>query len=74
MPGGTIELVGSIGLEPGRGLSGLRFSFRIGMCVQEEMMSLASEREPWVDRWWPLLVICFGLVFVSVLVTFKPGT
>jgi steroid 5-alpha reductase family enzyme len=36
-------------------------------------MSLATERESWVDRWWPLLVIGFGLVFVSVLVSFKPG-
>jgi len=36
-------------------------------------MSLASERVSWVDRWWPALVIGFGLVFVSVLVSFKPG-
>jgi hypothetical protein len=35
-------------------------------------MSLASERESWLDRWWPLLVIGFGLIFVSILVTFKP--
>jgi len=35
-------------------------------------MSLATEREAWVDRWWPLLVILFGLIFVSVLVSFKP--
>ena len=35
-------------------------------------MSLASKREPWVDRWWPLLVILFGLIFVAVLVSFKP--
>jgi len=27
-----------------------------------------------VDRWWPALVIGFGLVFVSVLVSFKPGS
>jgi len=36
-------------------------------------MSLSSEREWWFDRWWPLLVILFGLIFVSMLVTFKPG-
>jgi len=36
-------------------------------------MSLASERESWVDRWWPLLLILFGVLFVSILVTFKPG-
>jgi hypothetical protein len=35
-------------------------------------MSLASHREPWVDRWWPVLVIGFGLLFVTVLVTFHP--
>lgn len=35
-------------------------------------MSLASEREPFLDRWWPLLVILFGLIFVSILVSFKP--
>jgi len=35
-------------------------------------MSLATERESWVDRWWPLLLIGFGVMFVSVLVTFHP--
>ena len=35
-------------------------------------MSLASDREPWCDRWWPLLVILFGIIFVSILVSFKP--
>ena len=29
-------------------------------------------REPWIDRWWPVLVILFGLIFLSVLVSFKP--
>jgi hypothetical protein len=33
-------------------------------------MSVA--RESWLDRWWPLLVICFGLLFVWFLVSFKP--
>jgi hypothetical protein len=36
-------------------------------------MSLASQREPWLDRWWPLLVIAFGLIFVTILVSFKPA-
>lgn len=36
-------------------------------------MSVASEREAWVDRWWPLLLIVFGVIFVTVLVTFKPS-
>jgi hypothetical protein len=36
-------------------------------------MNLVSERESWVDRYWQVLVILFGLIFVSILVTFKPG-
>ena len=36
-------------------------------------MSLSSERKSWFDRWFPLLVILFGLLFVSILVSFKPG-
>ena len=35
-------------------------------------MSASSETESWIDRWWPLLVILFGLVFVTLLVTFSP--
>ena len=35
-------------------------------------MSVSNESEPWVDRWWPLLVILFGVLFVSILVSFKP--
>jgi hypothetical protein len=33
---------------------------------------MSSSRESVLDRWWPLLVILFGLIFVSVLVSFKP--
>jgi hypothetical protein len=36
-------------------------------------MSLANDREVWVDRWWPLLLILFGVLFVTVLVSFKPA-
>jgi steroid 5-alpha reductase family enzyme len=36
-------------------------------------MSLASERESWVDRWWPLLLILFGVIFVACLVSFNPA-
>jgi hypothetical protein len=35
-------------------------------------MNVPHEQEPWVDRWFPLLVILFGLIFISVLVSFKP--
>jgi hypothetical protein len=36
-------------------------------------MSLAKDREVWVDRWWPLLLILFGVLFVTFLVSFKPA-
>jgi hypothetical protein len=35
-------------------------------------MSSASESVSWLDRWWPLLVIFYGVIFVSILVTFSP--
>jgi hypothetical protein len=34
-------------------------------------MSAASE-EKWIDRWWPLFLILFGVLFVTVLVSFAP--
>jgi hypothetical protein len=34
-------------------------------------MSSWSEA-PRLERWWPLLVILFGLIFVTILVTFAP--
>jgi hypothetical protein len=33
-------------------------------------MSVTTER--WLDRWWPLLVILFGVMFIILLVTFSP--
>lgn len=33
-------------------------------------MSVSTER--WLDRWWPLLVILYGVIFITVLVTFSP--
>jgi hypothetical protein len=35
-------------------------------------MSSSSESESWMDRWWPLLVILYGVFFITVLVTFSP--
>jgi len=32
----------------------------------------SSNESSWVDRWWPLLVILFGISFVSFLISFKP--
>jgi len=31
-----------------------------------------SHEAKWIDRWWPLLVITFGVVFVTFLISFKP--
>jgi hypothetical protein len=33
---------------------------------------MSSSSESWLDRWWPLLVILFGLAFVTLLVSFHP--
>jgi hypothetical protein len=35
-------------------------------------MSASSVSEHWMDRWWPLLVILFGVLFVAVLCSFAP--
>jgi len=35
-------------------------------------MSSSSESQSWLDTWWPLLVILYGVLFVTVLVTFSP--
>jgi hypothetical protein len=35
-------------------------------------MSSSSVTESWLDRWWPLLLISFGLLFVTLLTTFSP--
>jgi len=35
-------------------------------------MGSSSESISWVDRWWPLLVILYGVLFVTLLVTFSP--
>ncbi len=33
---------------------------------------MSAQKESMLDRWWPLLVILFGLLFVTLLVTFSP--
>jgi hypothetical protein len=35
-------------------------------------MSSSTETVSWLDRWWPLLVILYGVLFVSILVSFHP--
>jgi hypothetical protein len=37
---------------------------------EEIFMSAGSPS--WIDRWWGLLLIVFGLIFISALVFFKP--
>jgi hypothetical protein len=38
----------------------------------ESESELVSESGHWFDTWWPLLVILYGLLFVTVLVSFAP--
>ena len=48
---------------------------RVGFvrCKKEMLkMSVSHKSESWVDRWFPLLVIAFGLLFLALLVGFKP--
>jgi hypothetical protein len=40
---------------------------------KERAMSSSNEQGWSLDRWWPALVILFGLIFVSVLISFKPS-
>jgi hypothetical protein len=35
-------------------------------------MSSSNESGPWLDTWWPLLLILFGVTFLTILVSFKP--
>jgi hypothetical protein len=35
-------------------------------------MSSSSESASWLDRWWQLLLILYGVIFVFILVTFSP--
>lgn len=37
-------------------------------------MSSSGGSEFWLDRWWPLFVILYGILFVSIIVTFSPTT
>jgi hypothetical protein len=37
-------------------------------------MSSSNGSGSWLDNWWPLLVILYGVLFVSVLNCFHPMT
>ena len=32
----------------------------------------SHSNEPWIDTWWPLFLIIFGVLFVTLLVSFHP--
>jgi hypothetical protein len=33
---------------------------------------MSSQKDSWLDRWWPLLLIIFGVACVTLLVVFHP--
>ncbi len=35
-------------------------------------MSSSHEKPFWLDTWWPLFVILFGVIFVLFIVLFHP--
>lgn len=35
-------------------------------------MSTTHNSTHWMDTWWPLLLILFGVIFVAFLVSFHP--
>jgi hypothetical protein len=39
---------------------------------KKENVAMSVSTEPWLDRWWPLLVILYGVMFITLLVTFSP--
>ena len=41
--------------------------------VKEEGAMSSKKHEMWLDRWWPVLLIGFGLIFISALAFFKPS-
>ncbi len=32
----------------------------------------SHKKEPFIDRWWPVFLILFGLTFISILALFHP--
>jgi hypothetical protein len=37
-------------------------------------MSSPGNSESWIENWWPLFVILYGVLFLAILVSFKPMT
>ena len=48
------------------------FSGRIRRGYEEAVAMSSKESTSWVERWWLALLILFGLLFVTFLVSFKP--
>ena len=41
--------------------------------MEKENFDMSSSSiESWLDRWWPLLVILYGVLFVTILDNFSP--
>ena len=40
-----------------------------GVCT---FMSVSHNSSHWMDTWWPLFLILFGIAFVTFLVSFHP--
>jgi hypothetical protein len=37
-------------------------------------MSASHESSSWLDRWWMLLLIVFGIIFALILADFRPAS
>jgi hypothetical protein len=48
-------------------------SFTISSKGVRTRMSATQNSSHWLDTWWPLFVILFGILFVSWLVSFHPS-
>jgi hypothetical protein len=34
---------------------------------------MSAPKDSFIDRWWPLFLICFGLTFITILALFHPA-
>lgn len=51
---------------------GVGFSDKLDAGKENIEMSSSHESQSKLDRWWPLFLIFFGLMFVTLLVSFHP--
>jgi hypothetical protein len=55
--------------------TGLRSDIRIGqILLLEDGMRISNRFSDWMDRYWTVLVIIFGIAFTLFLALFKPHT